>query len=639
MRIPPELILEAKEKLGSEAAIIIAKDLELKKFDEINLKSLCYFHEENTPSFIWNKASNSFHCFSCQKNYNIIDHYMSFHKMTFLESAQKLFEETDIKYSFGEKGVQTYRNYRYPKYIKNDNRTKVEKYLALRKISRKTLDYCDVQQDDEDNMVFNFYDTNDVLTLVKYRPARKLQHGETKSWCQKDSDTKPLLFNMNKVDVTQPLILTEGEIDCLSVIESGYTNCVSVPLGAGNFKWIEENFEWLDQFKKIIVWSDNDEPGIKMRKEVCHRLGIWKTLYVDLPQAIKNKTGKNIKIKDTNEVLYFFGKEKVIELIDNAQEFPIDDVIDLSSVENFDLEAAPGLYTGIEGIDKTVYKFLLGSVLLVTGRRGSGKSSLINQLFVCEPLEQGHDVFVYSGELSGSVVKSWIELAMAGREKVKMKDDFVHIIDSQALKEMREWYKDRIWLYDGRSNKADDILEKIVAVIRKYGTKVILIDNLMTIDIDANSQTLNQKQKEFIIKLNQLALMYGVLVVLVTHPRKFQTGADLSGDDISGASEMTNLAQYLMSVRRFGDKEKAGEKKFNGKGWKHPPIQHDTEISILKNRYTGKLSRTRIYFDFTSYRFYSFPKELWKRYKWNKDTNPLPTHDPNQHSIMPEEME
>ena len=134
-------------------------------------------------------------------------------------------------------------------------------------------------------------------------------------------------------------------------------------------------------------------------------------------------------------------------------------------------------------------------------------------------------------------------------------------------------------------------------------------------------------------------MLYGVLVVLVTHPRKFALGTDLSGDDVSGASEMTNLAQYLMSVRRFNKKEKAGEKKYNGKGWKQLPISHDTEISILKNRYTGKLGRVRVYFDYLSYRFFCTPDELWKRYGWNKDRSPLPTHDPNKHSIMPEEME
>ena len=32
-----------------------------------------------------------------------------------------------------------------------------------------------------------------------------------KNWCQKGADTRPLLFNMNRVNISQPLLITEGE--------------------------------------------------------------------------------------------------------------------------------------------------------------------------------------------------------------------------------------------------------------------------------------------------------------------------------------------------------------------------------------------------------------------------------------------
>jgi 5S rRNA maturation endonuclease (ribonuclease M5) len=179
------------------------------------------------------------------------------------------------------------------------------------KISNETLDYCDVQQDNHNNIVFHYYDSNDVLMTVKYRPARKLQDHEAKTWCQKNADFTPLLFNMNKIDPTHPLLICEGEIDALSAIEAGFKNTVSVPIGAGNDTWIEENFEWLEQFEKIIIWSDNDAPGLKMRKNIIPRLGEWKCFVVDLPTELE-KDGKQIKVKDINEVLYHFGKEKVL---------------------------------------------------------------------------------------------------------------------------------------------------------------------------------------------------------------------------------------------------------------------------------------------------------------------------------------
>lgn len=630
-----KLIIEAKEKLGEEAAIIIKDELNIEKWDEDNLKGSCPLgHIDDSPSFIWFPENNSFHCFSCGANFGIIDLYLK-QGMTYIEAVSKLFEKTEIKYRFSERGVRKERDYIYPKHEQNESRKKVEDYLAIRKISKTTLDLLDVQQDNNGNIAFHYYDTNDVLCMVKYRHARKVSKKENKYWGQKGMDTKPLLFNMNRVDTSNgPLLICEGETSTLASIEAGYINAVGVPFGAGNYTWIEENFDWLELFDKIIVWSDNDEAGLKMRKEVCSRLGTWRTLFVDAPSVVKNKDNKNVHVNDINDILYYNGKQIVLDLIFNAQEIPVEGIEDLSEVNDFDIEKAPGLYSGLKPLDDIIYKFIFGSVVLITGQRGSGKSVFLNQTFVCESLNQGQDIFYFSGELINPVLKSWIELAMAGPEKIKMKDKFIHTIDPNARKEMREWYKGRIWVYNENSNKSEDILNKAIATTRKYGAKIWVIDNLMVLDIGANDSNALQKQKDFIVRLNQLAMLYGVLIVLAVHPRKIQAGREISGDDVSGASEITNLAQYLIAVKRFSDDEKKGESDNKG-GYRKGkfPIEEDVEMAVLKNRYTGHQKKAKLFFDYSSYRFYSSLKELYKRYKWNKDTSPLPTKDPRQENV------
>ena len=145
---------------------------------------------------------------------------------TYLEALEELFKEANMPYAFGEKGVKTKTQYRYPKLEPLNNKEKVYSYLAMRCISKETIDNADVREDKNGNIVFNYYDTNDVLTLVKYRPSHKIDKskGEIKAWCQKDADTTPLLFNMNKVNINQPLLICEGEIDCLAAIESGFSS-------------------------------------------------------------------------------------------------------------------------------------------------------------------------------------------------------------------------------------------------------------------------------------------------------------------------------------------------------------------------------------------------------------------------------
>ena len=242
---------------------------------------LCPFHNDKNASFIWNPKANALHCFGCNRNYDIIDLYLD-QGLTFLEAVQKLFKNVGIEYTFDERGKQSKQAYKYPMREIGFDRSQVERYMMQRQISSKTLDYADVQADKDGNIVFHYYDANDVLLNTKYRPSHKIATGETKCWFQKGADTTPILYNMNRIDPTKPLVITEGEIDTLSIIEAGYPNVVSVPTGAQSTSWIGECWDWLEQFKKIIIWSDNDSPGIKMRQECVRRLGSWRTFYIEI---------------------------------------------------------------------------------------------------------------------------------------------------------------------------------------------------------------------------------------------------------------------------------------------------------------------------------------------------------------------
>lgn len=215
MIIDRDKIDEAKQKLGDLNAEIMAELLGLEDYDKRNHKSLCPFHREDTGSFVYNSKGYYFKCFGCGKTVDLIGAHMHT-GMTYIDACKKLFELSDTKYSFGEHKVKTKAQYRYPKEIEINDKTIVYKYLESRGISRSVVDYCDVRQDNHGNIAFNFYDTNDVLTMVKYRPSHKVDKasGESKSWSQKDADTTPLLLNMNRINTAEPLLITEGE--CLS---------------------------------------------------------------------------------------------------------------------------------------------------------------------------------------------------------------------------------------------------------------------------------------------------------------------------------------------------------------------------------------------------------------------------------------
>lgn len=524
----------------------------VKDFDSVHKRCCCPIHAENTPSFIFSPKTNSCHCFgACGRNYDVIDAFMH-QGLTYMQAVQKLFELAGVAYGFGELGVRTKRSYNYPKPEQNEVKDAVYAYLAKRKISKETVDYLDIRQDSKGNIAFNYYDLNDTLTMVKYRPTRKIAHGENKNWCQQGADTTPILFNMNRINVDQPLLITSGELDCAAAVEAGFINAVSIPLGDGNTHWIPECQDWLEQFKEIIIAHDNDESGLKFVKEVVPRLGSWRCKIVNIPEYYEDEEGKKHSVKDINEMLYFFGKDKVLEAIVNAQDSPVPSLVDFADVEDVDLTDIDGIRFGIDALDKELMRLFYGSFTIISGTPGSGKTSFLYQL-ICQALDQEKNCWVYSKELPAWMSRNWLMYLLAGRrhlvEYVSPEGATYYRVKPEAKKKISDFYRGKLMLYkDDWSNDVKSIQDSMIDSVRKYGSKLFLLDNMTTIDLGANDDNKWQKQTELVNWLIQFSMKYNVCTILVCHPRKMQDLTENVGlYELSGTANLINLAHRAIS--------------------------------------------------------------------------------------------
>lgn len=629
-------IENAKKKIGDNNATIIAELLELENFDDKNLKACCPYHNEDTASFIYNKKNYSFHCFGCNATVDIIDILMQ-KGYTFLDAAKYLFDEADVQYSFGEKNVKTKRNYKYPQEEPLNDRRNVIQYWGKRGISKNVIDYLDIREDKNGNGVFNFYDTNDVLTMVKYRPAKSIERGQPKTWCQKGADTAPLLFNMNRVNTSKPLLITEGETDCASAIEAGYYNTVSVPLGAGNLHWIEENWEWLDSFDSIIVWSDNDDAGVKMRKDCIYRLGTWRTRYIETPPYFEKQDGKRIPLKDINDCLQIGGKEFVIKLISNAKDIPVKSVVDYSEIEELDISQMDGVTTGIKPLDNELLKIFFGTLTVLSGRPGSGKTSIIDQT-IARTIDNEKSVFLFSKEMPERMSANWFNTIIAGRrnmtEKISGDGRKYYVVPYSVQKKMQSYYNKKLFIYrDDEPNDVESVMRSAEECVRKFGCKLIVLDNLMMIDLNCAESDKNTAQTNLINSLIKFAAKFNVAVVLIAHPRKTQdTNSDIEMYDISGTSNIINLAMRSIGLRRVSKKEKGDPKsKWN---------KYDVVLTVIKDRLLGKADfQMGLWYDLTSRRFYTDYAEYDAKFAWDNKvyTNKLPYIDrSSQDDIFPD---
>ena len=162
--------------------------------------------------------------------------------------------------------IPSKKTYTKPKQQPKPAMGQVAEYLQLRKISTETMNAYKIGADDNGNILFPYY--NDKLEHVfnKFRPARKIKQDERKAW--REIGTMPVLYGMWKCDFEMPLLICEGEIDALSCHEAGIPNACSVPSGAEDFTWLDTCWDFIQKFKKIYIFGDNDGPGLEMIKRL-----------------------------------------------------------------------------------------------------------------------------------------------------------------------------------------------------------------------------------------------------------------------------------------------------------------------------------------------------------------------------------
>jgi len=481
--------------------------------------------------------------------------------------------------------------------VSKDN-SQVEKYLRSRGISPETWQRRKVFQY-RDLIAFPYYE-NGELVLMKFRPARALRPGEQKAHREKGG--KPVFWGMDDCDSRYPLVIVEGEIDALTLDEVGWPNTVSVPSGASDLTCIDECWDWLEQFDEIFIWPDQDSAGLEMLRKMITRLGAWRCSVI------------NVEYKDANEMLLKAGKDAIIDAIESAQPVPMQGLIRLSDVEPFDPAGAKRILTGISGIDAKIGGLLFGEVSVWTGVNGSGKSTLLGQLML-EAVNQNHAVCAYSGELPGAIFRYWIDLQAAGPRHLTSYPD-IHREEPvvkptpEATKAIREWYRDKFFLFDHfGSATPESLFEVFEYAARRYGAKMFLIDNLMTMMTAEDQGRYFRQQSDFVKRAVDFAHKHEVHVHIVAHPRK--SHGRITKMDIAGTGDITNRADNVFAIHRITDKERSDLPE---------SLKHcDAALEIFKSRMTGQQDVViGLNFCEKSKRFYmpSAPEGPEKPYGW-----------------------
>lgn len=428
--------------------------------------------------------------------------------------------------------------------------TAINSYLESRKISQDTLDAFMVGADESGNILFSFY-RDGKLVFVKHRKPLKVD--KNKEW--QDTGTCPILFGMDMCTPDEPLIITEGVIDCLSLYEAGLRNVTSVPSGCNQMDWIKTCWTFLEKFDQIILFGDSDEPGKKMVDEVVRRLGETRCIVVD-DYPTRSPTDEKV-CKDANEILYFHGAEKLVEMVNNATRRMPRGLLDLADVDDEDPNDIMRIRTFIPKLDLAIGGLEAGTITVCTGQPGYGKSTLLGQL-ILGAVEQGHSVCVYSGELPARKFKQWLTLQCAGSEYITLKEDDVKgtkvpYVPKEVSQRIADWFRGHIYLFDNREHfeksNLDSVMEIFELAAKRYGCDMYVVDNVLTLVADASEEL--REQNTFMSKFNAFVIRYNGVGVVVAHARKVPTNQDyLRLNDVSGNSAITKLASSVLVMEK-----------------------------------------------------------------------------------------
>ena len=478
---------------------------------------------------------------------------------------------------------------------------KQAEFIENRGISWQTAAEMDVWVRKSDGWLTFIYRNDRRVLAVKYRDIKKKDFRLTKP-----EDTNPL-YNIHRV-TGDIVIICEGEFDVLACAEVGEKDkAVSVPNGTNNLGWIEYNWDFLESKKEIILAFDNDTAGEKAIKEVLKRLDITKCKYL-------NMKGE----KDLNDILVNQGKVELLDTLNNPLDFEIEGLQDITN-EKMDNGNIETIFFGMESLDKQFGGCRFGELTIVSGQPGAGKSTILNQI-ICDFVNQDEKVFYYSGEFPKAKAKRWLYTVLAGAESLteemdKHKRRKKYVLKEGIERQIDNWAKNKIFIYDkGTEAKQNELFTIMKYAYKKHGIRLFFLDNLMTIGLDEISDDKYESQKNFLVELHDFAIEFNVHIFLVAHPKKTDNKkiSELSFYDIAGSSNIPNLADNILFMKRLNEKEKEWIEENTG-------YSYSTVAIMLKDREYGEMGSTSyLSFQYTTRRFFNPENkvEIRKKYRW-----------------------
>ncbi len=429
--------------------------------------------------------------------------------------------------------------------------TKVEEWFKSRGISKETLRALKVTEGPEfmpqtgkvENAIhFNYFAGNQLVN-IKYRDGRKnfkLYKGAEK-----------IFYNIDNIVGYEYCVIVEGEMDALSLYESGIYNVVSVPNGAtlnsNNLDYLDNCIDYFSDKEKIIIAVDSDEAGQALQAELVRRLGSEICYLATFDDC-----------KDANEYLLKYGTEKLAKCITAAKPVPLENVTTFKDIESEITDFVKngfkkGYQIGIQNFDD-IFSTYTGQFITVTGIPSSGKSDFVDQMVVGYNQNYAWKTAFASPENAPTYLHAH-KLMRKVWQDMPRKDQ----IGSDKWNQVADHVNDNFFFIDMDRYTLESVLRKGAELVKRKGIKCLVIDPFNKVrDVDAKTEDVNRYTMEYLTKIETFAKKYDVLVIVVAHPTKMYKDANGKIEEptmynIKGGGEWYDASYHGLLVHRDYD--------------------------------------------------------------------------------------
>jgi len=406
--------------------------------------------------------------------------------------------------------------------------------------------------------------------------ATKTRYTKSKEFSVQGNTHQAGLFGEHLFSKNKFIIITEGEIDCLSAYQMFYTGkyetpVVSIKHGvASAVKDIKNSLEWLEQFQNILINFDNDEQGKEGALKVAELFSPGKCKIMHLPQEFKDASDCLVKNKIQIYTQAFW----------NAKRFAPDGIINANTL--FDDIIKPSVQSFVqypfEGLNKMTYGLRASELVTFTSGSGLGKTQVIREL-IHHLLKQTKDNLGLLMLEENPIVTSKGIMSIEANQRLHLPD--VHI-------SKEEWQKHfdattgsgRVFLFDHfGSNTIDNIISRVRYLAKGLDCKYIIIDHVSIIVSDQSHGDERKALDEIMTRLRTLVQETGIAMIVVSHLRRpdgkgHEEGAVTSLSQLRGSASIGQLSDMVIGLERDAQHD-------------DPEIRHTTKVRVLKNRFSG----------------------------------------------------